>query len=285
MSIYRKSDILACLLQWFEPAEIGLEKTPELYISKLVEVFHEVKRVLRDDGTLWIVIGDSYSSGGTSGGGRQGEQWKEYGNTAKGPRGGGYRYAPPGLKPKDLIGVPWMLAFALRADGWYLRQDIIWHKPNPMPESVKDRCTKAHEYIFLLSQSDQYYFDHEAMLEPADPKNHRDSPGVRRTAPGSTAHGGFTEGRHFEQRNKRDVWSVPVKPFKAAHFATFPSALIEPMILAGCSEGGAVYDPFFGAGTTGVVAIQHGRRFVGSELSPEYCKIAEARIKAAREEL
>ena len=184
------------------------------------------------------------------------------------------------LKPKDLIGVPWMVAFALRADGWYLRQDIIWHKPNPMPESVKDRCTKAHEYLFLLSKGPRYFFDADAVKEPADPKNHRDSRGLRPTPPGQSPTTGFKNGRHYETRNRRSVWTVTTKPFKGAHFATFPPDLIEPCILAGCPRGGTVLDPFGGSGTTAGVAIKNGRSAVLCELNPEYAAMMWPRIKS-----
>ena len=225
--------------------QIGLETSPELYVTALVSVFNEVRRVLSDDGTLWLNLGDSYAGNNSraSNNGRAG-----FGN----PREGVFERIGDGLKTKDLVGIPWRVAFALQADGWYLRQDIIWHKPNPLPESVKDRCTKAHEYIFLLSKSPKYYFDYEAIKEPT--VNSQD------------------------KRNRRDVWTVPVKPFKGAHFATFPTDLITPCILAGCPEGGIVLDPFFGAGTTGVVAQQNNRRWIGCELNADYALIAENRI-------
>jgi DNA modification methylase len=241
--------------------QIGLEKNPDEFIAELVDVFREIKRVLRDDGTLWVNMGDSYAGG---------------------IKGGDLKSS--GLKSKDLVGIPWMLAFALRADGWYLRQDIIWHKPNPMPESVRDRCTKAHEYVFLLSKSDKYYFDAEAMKEP--------SAGLGKTKIrfGGKKYGDSDDPKHATKsgneytdsgtRNKRSVWSVTAKPFKGAHFATFPPDLIEPCILAGCPEGGVVIDPFFGAGTTGLVAQRHGREWIGCELNPEYAIIAQTRIEA-----
>jgi DNA modification methylase len=241
--------------------QIGLEKNPDEFIAELVDVFREIKRVLRDDGTLWVNMGDSYAGG---------------------IKGGDLKSG--GLKSKDLVGIPWMLAFALRADGWYLRQDIIWHKPNPMPESVRDRCTKAHEYVFLLSKSDKYYFDAEAMKEP--------SAGLGKTKIrfGGKKYGDSDDPKHATKsgneytdsgtRNKRSVWSVTAKPFKGAHFATFPPDLIEPCILAGCPEGGVVIDPFFGAGTTGLVAQRHGREWIGCELNPEYAIIAQTRIEA-----
>ncbi len=233
--------------------QLGLESTPEEYVSKMVEIFREVKRVLRKDGTLWLNLGDSYVTSHAVGTKDDDTGWK-HGAISKGyqARAGG---VGNGRKPKDLVGIPWMVAFALRADGWYLRQDIIWHKPNPVPESVKDRCTKAHEYIFLLAKSAQYYYDNEAIKETANNYTIK------------------------EYRNKRSVWTIPTKPFKEAHFAVFPPALIEPCILAGCPAGGVVLDPFMGSGTTGIVAAIHQRNFIGFELNPEYCKMAEKRIE------
>jgi DNA modification methylase len=274
-------------------SQIGLEQEPEDFINELVSVFREVKRVLRDDGTLWLNIGDSYSGSGKGTAGNLGKKNNERHLEHK--TGG---LVPSGTKPKDLVGIPWMLAFALRADGWYLRQDIIWHKPNPMPESVRDRCTKSHEYIFLLTKSPQYFYDHTAVQEDA-----KTAPGAtwkERKAAGATAgnvivgdgvrngtqrvvHGkGVTSNltRQDGKRNKRSVWTVTTRPFKGAHFATFPPALIEPCILAGCPEGGTVLDPFFGAGTTGLVAQRHSRKWIGCELNPEYAAIAQARIEA-----
>jgi len=274
--------------------QIGLEETPEQYISKLVEVFREVRRVLRDDGTLWVNIGDSYAS--LPRGGRK-ESPGVGATQAIGPihravkwgSGGGTNFhweLPGGIKQKDLIGIPWMLAFALRADGWYLRQDIIWHKPNPMPESVRDRCTKAHEYIFLLSKSPKYYFDAEAIKEPATGRpsgNKGKSWGTNETRVRADGAGKVETTRGIpyagaETRNRRSVWTVSTKPFKGAHFATFPPDLIEPCVLAGCPEGGLVLDPFGGSGTTGMVANQHGRNAILTELNPEYAEIATSRI-------
>lgn len=259
--------------------QIGLEQEPEDFINELVSVFREVKRVLRDDGTLWLNIGDSYSG---SGKGTAGNLGKKHNERHLEHKTGGL--IPTGTKPKDLVGIPWMLAFALRADGWYLRQDIIWHKPNPMPESVRDRCTKAHEYIFLLSKSPKYYFDNEAMQEPSAQL------GKTNIRFGGNKYGDSDDPKHATKsgntyvdsgkRNKRSVWSVTTRPFKGAHFATFPPALIEPCILAGCPEGGTVLDPFFGAGTTGLVAQRHNRKWIGCELNPEYAAIAQARIEA-----
>ena len=252
--------------------QIGLEETPQEFVARLVEVFAEVHRVLRDDGTLWLNIGDSYAGAGYSNN-------KNTGGTARADGGKPKHLTGSDVKNKELIGIPWRLAFALQDAGWYLRQDIIWHKPNPMPESVKDRCTKAHEYIFLLTKKPKYYFDYEAIKEPADPKNHRPSAGIRATAPGSSPHGGPASGdRSYVTRNKRDVWTVAPKPYKGAHFAVFPEALVEPCLLAGCPEGGTVLDPFGGSGTVGVVAKKHGRDSILCELNPEYAELACDRI-------
>ena len=269
--------------------QIGLEKTPEEYIEKLVEIFREVKRVLKKDGTLWVNIADSYAGSG-KGRNKDGIAKKEtFSKVQIGNEGsiGGVlaKTQADSCKPKDMIGIPWMLAFALRADGWYLRQDIIWHKPNPMPESVKDRCTKSHEYIFMFSKSPRYYFDNKAIQEPANEKyasryksafnagTKERSGGGRKNNATNTA--GMKTYTGF--RNKRDVWSVTTKAFKGAHFATFPPDLIEPCILAGCPNGGIVLDPFGGSGTTGMVAKQNGREFILIELSEEYIKICKER--------
>ena len=224
--------------------QIGLEQTPEEYIAAMVEVFRCVRDVLADDGTLWVNLGDSFGAG------------------------------------KQLLGIPWLVALALQADGWVLRQDIIWHKPNPMPESVRDRCTKAHEYIFLLSKSESYFFDSEAMKEPgvipAGTKGAKGSAerqaqkGVNARPPEYKVYDGM--------RNRRSVWTVTTRPYKGAHFATFPPALIEPCILAGSRPGDIVLDPFMGSGTTAAVALQHGRQYLGCELNPEYCVLQENRI-------
>ena len=256
--------------------QIGLEPTPDEFVASLVTVFREVRRVLRDDGTLWLNLGDSYArTGGTD---RKVPETARVGSTRNTMTQMGDRTskAPSGLKDKDLIGVPWRVAFALQADGWYLRQDIIWHKPNPMPESVRDRCTKAHEYIFLLSKSPRYYFDSEAIKEPASapPKKCGPKNDASRNDSGRT---GIVRG-DGETRNRRSVWTVSTKPFGKAHFATFPPALIEPCILAGSRLGDTVLDPFGGAGTTGLVAQQHGRNAVLTEINPEYAEIARRRI-------
>ena len=266
--------------------QLGLEPTPEEYVAKLVEVFREVKRVLRDDGTLWLNLGDSYA------GSNQGRGTKNLSKKQASNRGTVWMVEkegiklPKGLKPKDLVGIPWMIAFALRADGWYLRQDIIWHKPNPVPESVKDRCTKAHEYIFLLSKNRKYYFDNEAIKEDAKSESEKRYKSTFYTGKkeisgqGRPGNASNTPGykKWTGKRNKRSVWTVTTKPFKEAHFATFPPDLIEPCILAGCPEGGVVLDPFMGSGTTALVAMQNQRNFIGFELNPEYIKLAKKRI-------
>jgi DNA modification methylase len=275
--------------------QLGLESTPEQYVANMVAIFREVKRVLRDDGTLWLNIGDSYAGGGgfapnapTNQARAAGdkEAWGKF-NPAGMDRmssriGTGKLAIAAGLKHKDLVGIPWMLAFALRADGWYLRQDIIWHKPNPMPESVTDRCTKAHEYLFLLSKSERYYYDSEAMQEQAvQPDRKRmDRIGGNKYVEG-VKHSDGSVFTGANTRNRRSVWTVNTRPYRGAHFATFPPALIEPCILAGCPKGGTVLDPFGGSGTTAEVALKSGRNVVLNELNPEYIKLAEARIAEA----
>ena len=245
--------------------QIGLEETPEKYIERLTNVFKEVYRVLKPNGTMWLNIGDSYAgncsvtSTGRCGMGK--------------PRERIDHRVFDGIKPKDLIGIPWMLAFSLRNAGWYLRQDIIWHKPNPMPESVTDRCTKSHEYIFLMSKSQKYYFDYEAIQEEAVTQADRRI-GKRVTYDGKRK--GADEA--YVVRNKRDVWSINVMPNKEAHFATYPPKLVSTCILAGCPEGGIVLDPFMGSGTTGIVANKLGRHYVGIELNPQYVEMAKRRI-------
>ena len=263
--------------------QIGLEPTPDAFVAKLVAVFREVRRVLRDDGTLWLNLGDSYNAGTNA---KRKNGTGDVGNWHTADETGGVRVNVVGLKPKDLIGIPWRVAFALQADGWYLRQDIIWHKPNPMPESVRDRCTKAHEYIFLLSKSARYYFDSDAMQEPSVGKpsgNKSKSWGNNETDVRTDGSGEVETMRGVPwdgklTRNRRSVWTVPTKPYKGAHFATYPPALIEPCILAGSRKGGIVLDPFNGSGTTGEVAIQNGRRYIGIELNAAYLELAKARI-------
>lgn len=262
--------------------QIGLEQTPEEYIKAMVEVFRCVWDVLADDGTLWLNIGDSYATGTTAP--RQQGSRGLGAATQKAQDAVARIGNPDGCKTKDLIGIPWMLAFALRADGWYLRQDIIWHKPNPMPESVRDRCTKAHEYVFLLSKSERYLFDSEAMREPAETTPRGASHSFARktaTTPPPGAPANFREDRDATQytgtRNRRSVWTVATRPYKGAHFATFPPALIEPCILAGSRPGDMVLDPFMGSGTTAAVALQHGRQYLGCELNRDYEPLQQER--------
>jgi len=288
--------------------QIGLEPTPDEYVAKLVQVFREVKRVLKDDGTLWLNLGDSYISNPgdrSKVGGFQGKASQEriMAESSMNMNKHGH-----GCKPKDLIGIPWTVAFALRADGWYLRRDIIWAKPNPMPESVKDRPTKAHEYLFLLAKSQKYYYDAEAISEPvADTTTKRCSQDIENQegsdrVPGKTngnmkavlpRYGGnkYTatpdkfsrtkSGNAYDfrpSRNKRSVWTINTQPFKGAHFAVMPEKLVEPCVLAGSRPGDLILDPFAGSGTVGVVAQKLGRAFIGIELNPEYVKLAESRL-------
>lgn len=269
--------------------QIGLEPTPDEFVAKLVAVFREVRRVLRDDGTLWLNLGDSYAS---SGGIAQPHRDSSGGIGNKGTRGtqpyhsAGGGFTRPntlsgGLKPKDLIGIPWRVAFALQADGWYLRQDIIWAKTNPMPESVTDRCTKSHEYIFLLSKNERYYFDHEVVKEDAKWERWGNQT-VKKEQQGTAKWIGDKSKEELQaigKKNKRSVWTVSTKPYKGAHFATFPPDLITPCVLAGCPPDGVVLDPFMGSGTTAAVAISHGRQYVGCELNPEYGPLQEERIQ------
>lgn len=262
--------------------QIGLEKTPEEYIQKLVDVFREVRRVLKNDGTLWVNIGDSYA-GSMKGAAAYPDNAMNYKQgTNRGTLGKATLVKQcTGCKNKDLIGIPWMLAFALRADGWYLRQDIIWSKPSVMPESVKDRCTKSHEYIFLLSKSKRYYFDADAIAEPATTFNtiirDRDTTKLNNT-PGRTKMKGLVRNDYLT-RNKRSVWTVATQPLREAHFATYPEKLIVDCIKAGCPEDGVVLDPFMGSGTTAVVARKLNRNFIGFELNPDYVCLAENRIE------
>jgi len=259
-----------------EESQIGMEQSPEEYIQQLVEVFRLVRDNLTDDGTLWVNIGDSYYNYRSDGNyPKQTVSKTRQDLPTKTPvRGNKLK----GLKSKDLIGIPWMLAFALRADGWYLRQDIIWHKPNPMPESVQDRCTKAHEYIFLLSKNKNYYYNNEAIKEPAKDWGTRDRSNGKYHNPGSglVPHSGLT--KSYERKNKRSVWSVTKKPYKGAHFAVFPPELIEPCILAGSEPGDIILDPFMGSGTTAMVAKQHDRYYMGCELHEDYGDLIKNRV-------
>jgi DNA modification methylase len=258
--------------------QLGLESTPEEYVEKMVEVFRQVKRVLKHDGTVWLNLGDSYNA-------NQGKGFDTHGD-------GGIRKklaASPKIKwgkPKDLIGIPWRVAFALQADGFWLRQDIIWHKPNPMPESVQDRCTKAHEYIFLLTKSAQYFYDADAIKEKAintekeqvAKRNKQPHKGQRDSHFRETTGGFDNINKTYPSRNKRSVWTINTQPYKEAHFAVFPEKLPELCIKAGTKKGDTVLDPFFGSGTTGWVAQRLGRKWIGIELNEEYIKIAEKRF-------
>jgi DNA modification methylase len=266
-------------------SQLGLEETPEQYIDAMVEVFRCVWDVLEDDGTLWLNIGDSYCN--SNGFARASPEYQREGrNNMPANDRKLDKLHETGLKTKDLIGIPWMLAFALRADGWYLRQDIIWNKPNPMPESVQDRCTKAHEYIFLLSKSPKYYYDNESIKDPVkqdwgtrdrtDGKYHNEGSGLQ-------PHGGLE--KSYEMANKRSVWTVNTKPYKGAHFAVFPQELIEPCIMAGAPIGGVVLDPFMGSGTTAQVAQHLGRQYLGCELNEDYKSLQEQRLRQLTLEL
>jgi DNA modification methylase len=312
---------------------LGLEPTPGLYVTHVAEVFRDVRRVLRDDGVLWLNLGDCYATGGGKvgecpGGGKQGERWAGRGMNTKQPKWAAAlgpicqpnRMPIDGLKAKDLVGIPWRVAFALQADGWYLRSDIIWHKPNPMPESVRDRPTRAHEYIFLLAKSERYFYDADAIAEPCvsdhdsgnkarklgDGRDSRLNTHIGRSIPWNRAGRGPSslghrtpngihgpslrgEGRCGDNpsgyRNRRSVWTITTRPYKGAHFATFPPALVEPCVLAGSRAGDVVLDPFAGSGTVAMVAEQLGREWIAMERKPEYCKLIEQRVRTARRAL
>lgn len=290
------------LRDYGKPGQLGLEKTPEEFVAKVVEGFHEVRRVLRDDGTCWVNLGDSYARNGGERGGGSRELLHLEGKQKRMLSVPDNTY---GLKPKDLVGIPWRVAFALQADGWYLRADIIWHKPNPMPESVTDRPTKAHEYIFLLSKQERYYYDCEAVKEEVSGGAHarlkangansrmilERAAGKERSKPNPSRSNirklarpgiGVKNNTSFDEamrvmpkmRNRRTVWTVATAAYKEAHFATFPPKLIKPCILAGCPSGGTVLDPFFGSGTTGQVSLELGRSCIGIDLSDEYLELA-----------
>ena len=268
--------------------QLGLEETPELYVENMVNVFREIKRVLKDDGTCWLNLGDSYYGGGWKGASlnkNSGDIQKAHKGTHCGEQ---IKHDPkhPIIKTKDLVGIPWRVALALQADGWYLRQDIIWHKPNPMPESVQDRCTKAHEYIFLLTKSANYFYDADAVREPVAEssigrlnQNIDQQVGTTRANGGKKSNGNLKAVGDIEKgRNKRSVWTITTKPYKEAHFAVFPPKIPELCIKAGSKEGDIVLDPFFGSGTTGWVAQRLGRKWIGIELNAKYIKIAEKRF-------
>lgn len=268
--------------------QIGLESTPEVYVARMVEVFREVKRLLKDDGTLWLNLGDSYARQAGSDKTKEADSGIKTGRTGRAKMlfKDGANKPPSGLKAKDLVGAPWRVAFALQADGWYLRQDIIWHKPNPMPESVTDRCTKAHEYVFLLSKSERYYYDAEAISEEAV------CAGVPQSLDTPYKNAGRGSGKKpsgnekpgsvpvvYNTRNRRSVWTITTKPYGGAHFAVMPADLVKPCIMAGCREGGVVLDPFSGSGTTAMVARGLSCRYVGIELNPEYVEISLKRLE------
>jgi DNA modification methylase len=297
--------------------QLGLEATPEAYVARMVEVFGEVRRVLREDGTLWLNLGGTYATGAGQvgecpGGGVQGARWKDTNQdpkrTVARPRGPGTqpnRMPIPGLKPKDRGMIPARVALALQADGWWLRSEIVWHKPNCMPSSVTDRPTDAHEMLYLLAKSERYHYDAGAIAEPvvrgdagslfhtgktatqqlgrASTKPRRSGNKARkysekRDRPGSHMGASVPWEDTTGTRNRRSVWTIPTKPFTGAHFAVFPEALVEPCIFAGCPVGGTVLDPFCGSGTTLYVAKEHGRKGIGIELSPAYCEIAARRL-------
>jgi hypothetical protein len=264
-------------------AQIGLEETPQEYVDSMIDVFREVHRVLKLDGTLWLNLGDSYASF------RDGKATPD---TTRGnsegtlvPKGSAKNrmaatFTGTGIKHKDLVGIPWRVAFALQQDGWYLRQDIIWAKPNPMPESVRDRCTKSHEYLFMLTKSPKYYFDNQSIRETAVTGSWDKLPPIGRKKHqenGNPTYSG-NQPANDGKRNKRDVWTINTKPFKGAHFAVMPEALVEPCILAGSQKGDLILDPFSGSGTVGVVALKHQRNYVGVELNPAYAQISAERI-------
>jgi len=263
-----------------EDNQIGQEQSPEEYIEEMVNVFRLVRDNLTDDGTLWLNIGDSYYN------------YRKDGCIPKQTFANSRQDLPittprrsnklVGYKDKDLIGIPWMLAFALRADGWYLRQDIIWHKPNPMPESVKDRCTKSHEYLFLLSKNKKYYYDHESIKEKAVGERWGGNKPINlnNTKDTNNTFSGLTRPRKmiYDKRNKRSVWKVTNRPYKGSHFATFPPELIKPCILAGSQENDIILDPFMGSGTTAFVSKELGRYYIGCELHEEYGKLIQKRL-------
>jgi len=309
------------LRDYGHPGQLGLETTPEEYVANLVTVFRLVRELLADDGVLWLNLGDSYNAAGRTGHGtRQG--FKQGTNRASDTGADNCRPSVGSLKEKDLIGIPWRVALALQADGWYLRQDIIWHKPNPMPESVTDRCTKSHEYLFMLTKNARYYFDSEAIKEPVaestikrvsqpnlanqvgsdrvSGKTNGNMKAVRSAANSFKREGskreqaipGQTVGTHrpdrkesnysLDTRNKRSVWTISTKPYKGAHFATFPPELVEPCILAGSRPADLVFDPFLGSGTVAMVAARLGRRWIGCELNEEYGPLQEERLAKAK---
>ena len=277
--------------------QIGLEQTPDEYVEELVKVFRLVRDALTDDGTLWLNIGDSYNA---SGGNHKPHHKNDAGFQGKigAENYGGRGNKVSGLKPKDLIGIPWRLAFALQADGWYLRSDIIWAKPNPMPESVKDRPTKSHEYVFLLTKKSKYYYDNESIKVDASPatierNKHKFNGAFKGQFKGTPNEKRYQDGKLIEnpdfckdgKANRRDVWNISIKPFRGAHFAVMPEDLVEPCVLAGSEPGDTILDPFAGSGTVGVVAKRHGRKFLGIELNSEYADLAKQRIESEQNPL
>lgn len=275
------------LRDYGDPRQLGLEPTPERFIQKLVLMFRECKRILKDDGLMWVNLGDSYWGSG-NGKGDKNTDSKQRTNLGSG-KSSVQNKAHEYLKPKDLIGLPWMLAFALQRDGWYLRSDIIWQKPNPMPESVRDRPTKSHEYIFMFSKSEVYSYRAAAIQEPVKEESKKrqlsgwDGDKVRGYAGGDQnnmdKYFGVSPEDVQQFKNKRDVWTVAVSSWRGAHFATYPKKLIEPCVLASSDKGGWIFDPFAGSGTTGIVANEHGRNFIGTELNPEFVEVAKKRYE------
>lgn len=286
-----------CLRTYGVEGQYGLETTPEEYVDRLVVLFREIRRALKKESVFWLNLGDSYAGSGGPG--------SQYDNKSSNSFKGEFeKYKNPNrkvsnLKPKDLIGIPWRVAFALQADGWWLRQDIVWEKPNPMPESVTDRCTKSHEYVFLLTKSDRYYFNNIAIQEKANYDGRKDEmmkgsmkykdgvvPGKKEHTFALKGHKRWNKNELGQRvRNKRSVWTINTEPYKDAHFATFPTKLIEPMVLAGCPKGGVILDPFMGSGTTALVAREFGRNYIGIELNQEYIKLANRRLKIHQKRL
>ena len=269
-----------------EEKQLGQENSPKEYIDNLVNVFRIIKDKLSDDGTLWVNLGDSYYNYRPGKGQSYPKQSVSKTKQDLPDKCNKRGNKLDGLKEKDLIGIPWMFAFAMRDDGWYLRQDIIWHKPNPMPESVKDRCTKSHEHIFLFSKNKKYYYDNEAIKEPVKQDwgtRNRDAGKYHNPGTGLQPHSGLT--KSYERKNKRDVWTITNKPYKGAHFAVFPPDLIEPCILAGSERGDIILDPFMGSGTTGMVAKKHGRNYIGCELHEDYASLQTDRIDSIPSQL
>ena len=272
------------LRDYGHPGQLGRENSPDEYVKSMVEVFRCVRDVLADDGTLWLNLGDSYNA--HPGQRKTTDKVGPKQETVRGSQAAPSRHVE-GLKPKDLIGIPWRVAFALQADGWYLRQDIIWSKPNPMPESVTDRCTKAHEYIFMLAKKERYYYDSDAMQEPAIHAGKTVKLGEKSLSKGQATGNNVARSGNAKRdsvvikdtRNRRSVWTVATRPYKGAHFATFPEALIDPCVLAGSRPDDIVLDPFMGSGTTAAVAKKHGRQYLGCELNPDYGVLQEERLK------